>query len=138
MLKASSTNTDNAPAFDLVYILKSVAISYAISVILLLPAALIATYQCLSDRGISILVNLVTALGVTSCGFMSGRHSSRGGIFSGALSGIIYAAILYLIGNLAAQNLHFGMNAVTAAVIGIVCGAAGGIVGINTRSKKRR
>ena len=138
MLKSNASGTESAPALDILYIMKAVAAAYIISVILLLPAALIATWQCFSDKGISVMVNFITALGTVSCGFMSGRHSARGGLICGAVSGFIYAAVLCLIGNLAAQSVSFGMNAVCAAVIGTVCGAVGGIIGINTRRQRRR
>ncbi len=135
---ANRNQVDVNKSFDLLYILKSVVISYAISVVLLFFSALFATYQCLSDKGISVLVNIITAIGVLICGFLSGRNSSRGGIFSGATAGIIYTSLLCLIGNLISKTFVFGSNSITALVIGLICGAVGGIVGINMRSHHRR
>ena len=118
--------------------LKAVVIAYCVSVALLFGISLIATFQAFSDKSISIAANIVTALGVLLCGFMSGRHFSSKGLVFGAICGIFYSGLLCLIGNLAAQNIHFGSSAVTALIIGVVCGAVGGIAGINTKSTRRK
>lgn len=118
--------------------LKAVLIAYCVSVALLFVVSVIATFQAFSDRTISVAANIVTAIGVLICGFMSGRHFSSKGLVFGALCGVFYSGLLCLIGNLAAQNLHFGASAVTALIIGVICGAVGGIAGINTKSTRRR
>lgn len=138
MSKPNIAGAEKLPLFNFLYILKAVAAGYALSLLLLLPSAILATRLCFSDRAIALTVNLITALSTAVCGFISGRRSERGGLFSGALAGIIYAVFLCLCGNLASQNIHIGMNAVLAAVIGLLCGATGGIVGINTCSRRRR
>ena len=120
------------------FMLKTVMIAYCISIILLFAVSLIATVQAFSDKAIAIAANIVTALGVLLCGFMSGRHFSCKGLIFGALCGVIYSGLLCLIGNLAAQNLQFGASAVTALIIGVICGAVGGIAGINTKHTRRR
>lgn len=120
------------------FMLKTVMIAYCISIALLFGVSVIATVQAFSDRAIAIAANIVTALGVLLCGFMSGRHFSSKGLIYGALCGIIYSGLLCLIGNLAAQNLNLGASAVTALIIGVICGAVGGIAGINTKHTRHR
>ncbi len=132
------TVADSGKMFDFMFIIKAVAIAYAVSVVLLLLTALIATFQSMSDKGISIMVNTVTALGTVMCGFLNGRRSPRGGMICGAVSGVTYTLFLCLAGNLASQSFSFGINSITAQIIGIVCGAVGGIIGINTVKKRRR
>ncbi len=118
--------------------IKTVLIAYCISIVLLFAVSLIATVQAFSDKAIAISANIVTALGVLLCGFMSGRHFPSKGLIFGALCGVLYSGLLCLIGNLAAQTLNFGASAVTALIIGVICGAVGGIAGINTKHTRRR
>ena len=131
-----TVNSGFVPGF--LFMLKTVLISYILSVALLFATALVATFNPLSDTTISITVNIITAFGVFLCGFLSGRHFNNKGIIYGALCGILYSILLCLIGNLASQNIGFSSAAITALSIGVICGAVGGIVGINTKHQQRR
>ena len=95
MLKKNSGYPAQAAAArtpDFLHILKVVAFSYAVSLVMLVPAALIATFRCFSDKGIALCANLICALGVLLCGFIAGRHSEKGGLIAGAVSGLVYMA----------------------------------------------
>ena len=138
MSKSIQNTSSLGPAGGILFMLKAVAISYIVSIILLFPAVLLATFQAYSDKGISILVNIVTAFGTALSGFMAGRHFDSKGIFFGAGCGIIYTVLLCLAGNLIAQSMSFGLDCVTALIIGILCGGVGGIAGINTKRQRRR
>lgn len=129
-------NTGFASGF--LFMLKAVLFSYCLSVALLFIIAIIATFNAFSDTVISIAVNVITAFGVAFCGFLSGRHFSSKGIIYGAICGTLYAILLCLFGNLATQNFYFGSDSITALSIGVICGAVGGIIGINTRKQDRR
>ena len=120
------------------FMLKTVLFSYLISTVLLLLLSVFATFQALNDTAIHISVNTITALCVLFCGFLSGRHFSEKGLVFGALCGTIYSGILCIAGTLFSQSPDFGSASLTALAIGIICGSVGGIVGINTRHKKRR
>lgn len=138
MSKSAQTSANEGFVGSILFMLKAVALSYITSIILLFPAVLLATFQAYSDRGISILVNIITAFGTASSGFMAGRHFDSKGIFFGAGCGIIYTLLLCLAGNLVAQSMSFGMDCLTALIIGILCGGVGGITGINTKKHRRR
>ena len=120
------------------FMLKAVAISYIVSVILLFPAALLANFQAYSNQGISILANIITAFGTALSGFLAGRNAGSKGIFVGAGCGIIYCLILCLAGNLISKSATLGMEFLTALIIGVLCGGVGGIAGINTKRQRRR
>ena len=134
----SYVNTSQSVSGEILYMLKAVAISYIVSIVLLFPAVLLAVFQAYSDTGISVLANIVTAFGTALSGFLSGRHSSGKGIFFGAGSGIIYTVLLCIAGNLIAQNMSIGTDFLTALIIGTICGGVGGIAGINSKPKRRK
>jgi len=126
------------PISAVLFMLKAVALSYIISFVMLFAAALLATFQSFSDTAVYILANLVTALGTAIAGFTAGRHFDSKGIFFGAGCGIIYTLILCLIGNIISTCINHGSSFFVALAIGIICGAVGGIAGINTKKTRRR
>ena len=122
----------------LLFMIKAVGISYILSVIMLTLAAVFAVYRGLGDVGISVLANVVTAIGTAFSGFMAGRHFDSRGLIFGAGSGVIYTVLLCIMGNIVSGSLNFGVSFLTAFLIGLICGAVGGIAGINTKRTKRR
>ncbi len=138
MLKSNQAVSSTSPVSAVLFMLKAVAVSYIISLCLLFAASLIATYSAFSDTAIHIAANIVTALGTLSAGFMSGRHFSGKGIFFGAGTGVIYTLLLCIAGNIFSGSINIGTGFVTALIIGILCGAVGGIAGINTKRTRRR
>ncbi len=138
MLNLGQTATKSTPVSALLFMLKAVAASYIISLVLLFAASVIATYGAFSDTAIQISANIVTSIATLLAGFISGRHFSSKGIFFGAATGMIYTLLLFVIGNIFSGNINWGTSFLTALSIGILCGAVGGIAGINTRRVRRR
>ena len=138
MFNSGQAVSKSTPVSAILFMLKAVAISYIISLVLLFAAALIATYSAFSDTAIRISANIVTALGTLIAGFMSGRHFSGKGLLFGAGTGIIYTLLLCIIGNILSGSINIGSSVLTALLIGILCGCIGGIAGINTKRTRRR
>ena len=82
----------------LLFMLKAIFISYCLSVALLFITAAVATFKSLSDQTLSVVVNIITALGVLFCGFLSGRHFDSKGIVFGAICGTLYTVLLCILG----------------------------------------
>ncbi len=120
------------------FMLKTVLISYLFSVILLLLLSVLATLQTFSNTVIYVSVNTITAISVLLCGLLSGRHFAGKGLVFGALCGTLYSVTLCIAGILFSDVPSFGTPMLTALGIGIICGAVGGIVGINTKQNRRR
>ncbi len=138
MLKSNQTSAGFSPVSAVLFMLKAVSVSYVISLIFLFAAALIATFGAFSETAVRISANIVTALGTLTAGFMSGRHFPGKGIFFGAGTGIIYTLLLAVIGNIFSGSINLGSTFITALIIGVLCGAVGGITGINTKHARRR
>ena len=118
--------------------LKAVAVSYIVSFVLLFASALLATFQSFSDSTVYILANSVTAFGTALAGFSAGRHFDSKGIFFGAGCGIIYTIILWIAGNIVSASINWGSSILVPLATGFICGAIGGITGINTKKVRRR
>ena len=130
--------TSSSGILNAVYALKNVFFSFLGTIILLFIGAVAATYLTASETAISLTVAVITAACIMWGGFRSSRHFGRQGLICGALSGLLYVVLLYFIGSLVLGRISFNVATALSMLIGIGCGAIGGIVGVNTRSKRRR
>lgn len=115
------------------FIVKTVVISYIISLILLFLLSIPATYRAFPPLGVSIAANAVTAIATLFAGFCAGRHFSSRGIVFGTICGILYTLPLCIAGSIASGTPLFGQDTLVALGLGLICGGVGGVVGINTK-----
>ena len=138
MFKSTNRVTAQNTGSGIIFIIKTVIISYIISLILLILISVPATYSAFSSLGISIAANTVTALATLFAGFSAGRHFSGRGIVFGAICGTLYTMPLCIAGSIASSTPFLGPDSLIALGIGIICGGVGGVVGINTKRTVRR
>lgn len=120
--------------------LKSVFLSYVLSIVLLAIFAIILTYTSFPESSISMVVMIVSIISILYAAKMSaGKVKSRGWL-AGATTGLFYMVILYLISLIFIQRPVFDIQVLKVFGIGILVGAVGGVIGINLKKneKKRR
>ncbi len=127
-------------ANTLVFALKNVGISFLSTIVLLFLGAVAATYLALPEPVIRGMVMAIVGICILWSGFYGARRLRQKGFLLGAVSGLLYMGILYLIGTLVLGEVAFRMTTVYSLVMGIGCGAIGGILGVNgkRKTKKRR
>lgn len=123
---------------DLIFGAKNILMCFLLTILVLFVASWISVMVNLPEAAVALVVSVITYLCVGICGFRSARHTGSNGLLAGALAGLVYVIILYVIGCIAFAEISFSTSAALTAVICVVCGAIGGIVGVNTKSKKRR
>ena len=124
--------------YKILGILKNVALSYIITVILLLVFAFLLTYTDISADIVSPTVFLITVLSIMLSGILNGRNTSEKGWLSGILSGLLYMIILYVLGIIIFSDISLNTNGILMLICGMLFGAIGGIIGINNKRKVRR
>ncbi len=124
--------------FDIVFMCKNILLAFIATVVMLFLCAVAATYLAVSEPVTDILVMVITGVCVLWSGFRAARHTKRQGLLQGALAGVIYMALLYLIGSLVFGELSFQTATALSMIIGIGCGAIGGVFGVNAGSKRKR
>lgn len=122
--------------FDLVFTVKNIVLSYVLTVVLLLAAAWISTLMTLPRDVTSLAVSVITYLCIGICGFREAKHLGTNGLLAGAVCGLVYVAILFIIGCLANGEISFEAAAALTAGICILCGAIGGIIGVNSGRRR--
>lgn len=130
--------TGDNTLFDPVYWLKNVFVSFLATIVLLFLGAIAATYFAMPDSIIHIMVMVITALCVMWGGFRFALHLGRQGLVCGSISGLLYILVLYFLGAVIFGVPELGQAVILSALMSVFCGAAGGLIGVNLKPKKRR
>ena len=113
-------------------ILKGVGISLAFTLISLTIFSALLTYTSLSENLIQPVVISVTGISILAGSFFATRKVGKNGIIKGIVVGLIYILLIYLISSLVnGGNFAITMGSIIMILIGILCGAIGGIIGVN-------
>ncbi len=129
--------SEEGKGFDIIHLFKCLVFSYVLSIVLLFILSVIATVWDMNNTGISISVWAITGISVLLCGMMSARGVGRGGLINGVIAGVSYTALLYAIGGIITGSLGFNSATVTALLVGVICGGIGGVLGVNTKKRRR-
>ena len=113
-------------------IIKGVGISFAFTLICLTIFSALLTYTSLSENLIQPVVISVTGISILAGSFFATRKVGKNGIIKGIAVGLIYILLIYLISSIVNRgNFAFTIGSIIMILIGILCGAIGGIIGVN-------
>ena len=113
-------------------VIKGVGISFAFTLICLTIFSALLTYTSLSENLIQPVVISVTGISILAGSFFSTRKVEKNGILKGITVGLIYIVLIYFISSIV-NNGNFSLNlgSIIMILAGIICGAIGGIIGVN-------
>ena len=109
---------------NLIKIIKGSIISLVISAILLLIMAIVLTYTNISELIIPTAIIVIT---------MSAMHIQKKGIINGAIVGLIYMTILYVLSSVAITGFSINYKTLIMFAAAIIGGIIGGIIGVNIK-----
>ncbi len=113
-------------------ILKGVGIAILFTLICLTVFSALLTYTSLSESLIQPVVISVTGISILAGSFFATRKVGKNGIIKGIVVGIIYIFFIYLTSSIAnGGNFALTIESIIMILIGIICGAIGGIIGVN-------
>lgn len=115
-------------------IIKGVGISIIFTLICLTVFSALLTYTNLSESLIQPVVISVTGISIFVGSFFVTRKIKKNGIIKGIAVGLIYILVIYVISSVV-NNANFALNmgSIVMIAIGILCGAIGGIIGVNVQ-----
>lgn len=131
----SGGETHNGIFSKVLRVLKYIAISYVISLILIAVLSAIVCYTGVPESFSTPGVKIITFLGVFISALMCAAGASGRGWLVGGLTGIANIAILLTVGFAVSGVGTIGSAALLQLLCGFVFGAAGGILGINISKK---
>ena len=127
-------NNDNLKA-NIIRIIKGSLLSIIVSVIFLIIFAMLLTYTSLSENTITPVVLAIVGLSILLGSYLSTKKINKKGILNGAMVGIIYMLILYIISSVIFMDFLINASSIIMIICGIIAGIIGGIVGVNTNKK---
>ena len=113
-------------------IIKGVGISFAFTLICLTIFSALLTYTSLSENLIQPVVISVTGISILAGSFFSTRKVEKNGILKGITVGLIYIVLIYFISSIVNKgDFSLNLGSIIMVLAGIICGAIGGIIGVN-------
>lgn len=139
MPKVSDNNAPNLESenLGLLSIFKGILTAYIITIPLFMLFALIMSNTDFPQRLVSPSVIIITVISVFTAGLVSTRGAKSKGWLNGGLVGLIYMLLLYLLSSIVYKSFAINQYVITMAIIGILTGAIGGIVGINAKKQTK-
>ena len=112
-------------------LIKGLIVSVSVTLLALIILSLVITYTPLSEAFADIAVAVITYIADAAGSFSAARGTSGKGWLTGILSALVYIFMMWLVSTLIQGNVHTDSSNILHILISIVCGAFGGIVGIN-------
>lgn len=112
---------------------KYILISYALSLILIAVLSALVVYTGMPEKYAPAGVCIITYFACFMSGFMTGTAASSKGWLSGAVSGVMNILILAVLAMAIMGSVNFEPGFFLKLLIAAICGATGGMFGINTK-----
>ena len=96
---------------------------------------MLLTYTSLSENTITPIVLAIVGLSILLGSYLSTKKINKKGILNGAMVGVIYMLILYIISSVIFMDFSINARSIIMIVCGIIAGIIGGIIGVNTNKK---
>lgn len=111
--------------------LKFTFLSYIISLVLLAIVAALVVYTNIPESISGTAVSVITLFGAFLSSFLTCRGISSKGWLFGFLTGAFNIAFLFFLGTFLTSESLFTVSKLLFTLYGGLCGAAGGIIGVN-------
>ncbi len=121
-------NANRNVFFDVV---KGVALTYILNIVFLLIYATILSFTDVSEATIPTVIFVISLLGVFISSSLTTIKIKENGLKYGAIIGLVYILILYLIGCTTSVGFSFTAYSLATIVFNIFIGMVGGVVGVN-------
>ena len=133
MVKMKEINSEGTTN-NLVRVLKGSGISIVITLVLLLIYSALLTYTNLNENTMPIFIIAITAISILVGSLISSLNIRKNGLTNGALVGLIYIFIIYLLSSIIGQNFSLNIYSIIMSIASVMAGAIGGIIGVNIKN----
>mgnify|MGYP004540336003 FL=1 len=116
---------------NLIRIIKGSGIALGITILSLFIFAILLTYTNIQENTMIPVVIIITAVSILIGSSLSTLRIKKNGLLNGALVGVIYILLIYIISSLTGSGFSLNIMSVIMLVSSIIAGMIGGIIGVN-------
>lgn len=116
---------------NLIRIIKGSGIALGITILSLFIFAILLTYTNIQENTIIPVVIIITAVSILIGSSLSTLRIKKNGLLNGALVGVIYILLIYIISSLTGSGFSLNIMSIIMLVSSIIAGMIGGIIGVN-------
>lgn len=132
MVKMKEINSEDTKS-NFIRVIKGSAFAVVLTLILLLIYSAFLTYTKLNESTMPVFIIGITAISILIGSLMSSVNIRKNGIVNGALVGLIYIVVIYLLSSIATKTFSLNRYSIIMIIVSTVAGAIGGIIGVNKR-----
>jgi len=134
-MKKFNDKISNEGAVSVMTFFKCVGLSYLMTLSIFLVVALFLCFTEFPESMIGSAVVVTTIISIMFGGTCIARKARTRGWLNGAIAGLIYMIVLYLLSSLMGKGFGISQYVITMMLVGAAAGAVGGIVGINLKKR---
>ena len=116
---------------NLIRIIKGSGIALGITILSLFIFAILLTYTNIQENTMIPVVIIITAVSILIGSSLSTLRIKKNGLLNGALIGVIYILLIYIISSLTGSGFSLNIMSIIMLVSSIIAGMIGGIIGVN-------
>lgn len=137
--KSAQNNASNTTGkFRIGTLLKGVILAYIITLPFFILFSLILSYTNFPEKYISIAVMSTTIISIIIASSVASKNIKSNGFAVGAFIGLLYILILFVFNGLVYKSFSVSKQLINMALICVVTGSVGGIIGVNLKPTKRK
>lgn len=129
------TSINNIKSTRFFSTINSSMIGIVITMACLLVFSLFMTKFDAPESVVAIMSSLALCIGAYSGGYISSKRRRQNGLLTGIITGILIYCVILFVGLIFAKS-SISFSFLAKLIMTLVCGAIGGIVGVNSRRKK--
>ena len=119
MIKMKEMNSENTKS-NLIRVIKGSAFAVVLTLILLLIYSAFLTYTKLNENTMPVFIIGITAISILVGSLMSSAKIKKNGLTNGALVGLIYVIVIYLLSSTVSKSFSLNINSIIMIIASVI------------------
>lgn len=116
-------------------LIKGVVIAFVMTIAMIFLVSVLLCNTNLNESIINPLIIFATSFSILTGGFFTTKSLEKNGIITGGVLGLIYILSIYILSSILSSNFTININSIILIISSILCGAIGGIIGVNMQNR---